>query len=88
MKTIKIICGIWLVVVLILAFLAYSVRGTDSGTWTDGLGRPLSDTPLFMRLFTGGSTEWAGWGWYLFDMVFFWGSVGTAMTVLSKSSDE
>jgi len=87
-KLAKIACVVWLVVVVVLAILAYSVERNDDGTWKDGLGRPLSDTPFLMRIFTGGSSEWAGWGWCIVDMVVFWGSVGTALTFLSKESDE
>ncbi len=73
--------GLILAAVLIGGFLAYMVSSFDSGSgqWSDGLGRPLSESPIFMRVIFGESQMWAGWSWFIGDMVIFWGGVGAAI---------
>jgi hypothetical protein len=76
-------------VLLALAFLAYSVTSHDpsTGLWHDGLGRPLSDSPWFMRLIFGTDHQWAGWTWFLVDMGVFWGWIGLC-TYIAKRADK
>jgi hypothetical protein len=41
----------------------------------DGFGRPLAESPFLMRFFLGQDRLWAGWFWFVVDMVAFWGSI-------------
>lgn len=67
------IAGLGMIVVL--GFLAYFVTSVDQpgSVRYDGLGRPLSNSPLFMRMFFGQEREWVGWSWFFVDMMVFWG---------------
>ena len=58
-------------------FVAYFITSFDSvtHTWLDGFGRPLTESPWFMRFIFGQDRLWAGWGWFLADMVIFWGGI-------------
>lgn len=76
----------WLGVTLIGAvfvggFLAYFVSSFDPQTKTmfDGVGRPLSESPVLMRFIFGQERLWAGWFWFLADMVIFWGGIGVGI---------
>lgn len=64
-----------LITIAILAFMAYFVTSFDQAQtlWHDGLGRTLSDSPWFMRMFFGQERQWAGFGWFALDMLVFWG---------------
>lgn len=75
---------IWFVGLLVLGFLAYFV--TSAGP-RDGLGRPLTEAPTFMRIFFGQESMWAGWGWFAVDMAIFWGSIAATVGLL-KLFDE
>jgi hypothetical protein len=63
------------------ALLGYFV--TD-GNGHDGLGRSLSSAPFFMRLFFGQERAWAGWFWFVADIVWFWGGLGLGFVLLSS----
>ena len=72
----------WLGVAIIVAvfiggFLAYFLTSFDPRTrvMSDGFGRPLSESPLLMRLAFGQERLWAGWFWFLADMAIFWGGI-------------
>lgn len=73
--------AILVLALLIMGFFAYFVRSVDPVThvWYDGLGRRLSDAPLIARLIFGSERDWAGWTWFLVDMVVFWGGFGIAV---------
>jgi len=62
----------------ILGFVAYFVFSFDPQTKVtfDGLGRQLSESPKLVRLIFGEDKQWAGWRWFLIDMVVFWGAMG------------
>ncbi len=66
-----------IVIVFVAAFVAYFVSALDVTTQqlADGFGRPLSESPLFMRLVLGQDQLWAGWTWFLVDLVVFWGGI-------------
>jgi len=78
---------IWFIALLITGFLAYFVTSAGPSGITDGLGRPLSEAPLLMRLVFGQERLWAGFGWFFGEMVIFWGSIGIA-TGVAKWLDE
>lgn len=64
--------------VFVVGFIAYFVFKFDPGTGTtyDGFGRHLTESPWFVRLLFSEDRLWAGWGWFLADMVIFWGGIG------------
>jgi hypothetical protein len=75
-------CGATMIgVVFIGGFLAYLVSSFDPQTkiFADGLGRPLSESPVLMRLIFGQERLWAGWSWFLADMVIFWSAIGAGI---------
>lgn len=63
----------------ILGFLAYLVVSVEPGAGIthDGLGRPLTNSPWFMELIFYTGANWAGWKWFVVDMIVFWGLFGT-----------
>lgn len=54
----------------------FSVRrlNLETHTFYDGLGRMLYEPPVWIKLFFG-INQWAGSGWHLFDLFWFWGSI-------------
>ena len=83
--------AILFIAIFVLCFLAYFVSSFDSatGVWRDGLGRELEDAPSIARLFFGANRKWPGWGWFVVDLVIFWGGIVTAFHVggLAKRFD-
>ena len=73
--------------VIITALLAYFVVAKDSTSWTDGLGRSLVPAPWLARLIFGASKEWAGWSWFLVDLVWFWGGIWLAFSLGSLAGE-
>jgi len=73
------------IVVFIGGFLAYFVTSIDPQTrlMHDGVGRPLSESPFFMRLIFGQERLWVGWRWFIADLIIFWGGIGLGVS-LSK----
>ena len=75
-----IIAGVWILSAFVYGFIAYFVTGSaDNGAVTDGLGRTLFQTPALLRLIFGEERFYPGFGWFIFDMVAFWGSLVGAM---------
>src|ERR1700754_4595104 len=77
--------GVGLMTVVFLAgVLAYFFFSRDqkTGITYDGLGRRLSESPLFMQWVFGEDRLWAGWLWFVADMVIFWSGIliGIGMT--------
>jgi len=76
----KIVGGIGVAIifgVFIAGFIAYFVYNTDPQTnvMYDGFGRPLSECPFLIRFLFGADRLWAGWLWFIGDMVLFWGGI-------------
>ena len=67
----KIFTLIYALSIFVGVFLGYFVRSSDG---TDGLGRQLYDSPGLMKFFWG-EEYWAGFGWFVFDMIYFWGGI-------------
>jgi len=44
----------------------------------DGFGRLLTESPFFVRIIFGQERFWAGWSWFIADLIIFWGGVGVA----------
>ena len=62
---------VYAISIFIGVFLGYFVRSSDG---TDGLGRQLYDSPGLMKA-VWGEEYWAGFGWFAFDMIYFWGGI-------------
>jgi hypothetical protein len=77
----------WFIALFVAGFLAYFVSTTGTPP-TDGLGRPLSEAPLLMRLLFGQERMWAGWVWFLAEMVIFWGSIALAVNISKWLDDD
>ena len=78
--TFLIVC---VIAVFVCGFLAYFVTSHNDAGLCDGLGRHLSEAPILARIFFGQDRMWAGWGWFIGDMAIFWGSLASAMSILS-----
>lgn len=80
----KFFAGILAISVVITAFKAYLLRSIDikNQITYDGLGRVLSEPPWWAP-----TTEkvWAGIGWHLFDIVWFFGGLALALWLYSLS---
>lgn len=74
-KTLVIITAMWGIALFIASFLAYFTVSAGPSP-TDGLGRRLFESPTIMRIVFGQDRMWAGWKWFISDMVVFWGSIG------------
>jgi len=83
-KIITTFLGIWIITLLVCGFLAYFVTSRNEGGICDGLGRHLSEAPIFARIFFGQDRMWTGWGWFVGDMVIFWGSLAAIMGIFSR----
>ena len=82
-KIITILLTVWIIAVFACGFLAYFVTSHNDAGICDGLGRHLSEAPILARIFFGQDRMWAGWGWFIGDMAIFWGSLASAMSILS-----
>jgi hypothetical protein len=74
-----IMCGLGFLIgafLLIAGFLAYFITSSSNGVIIDGLGRLLSESPLLLRMIFGQDRLWAGLGWFIADMIIFWGGAG------------
>ena len=70
--------GVSVIVAIIgAAFMAYFIFSFDPLTKTtyDGLGRQLYESPWFMRFFFGQDRQWAGWLWFVGDLIIFLGGM-------------
>ncbi|MDO8684506.1 MAG: hypothetical protein Q7N50_13610 [Armatimonadota bacterium] len=76
--------------VFVAGFIAYFITSfnAETHTWFDGFGRPLSESPLLMRFMFGQDRLWTGWGWFLADMVIFWGGVAVGFGLVSYGSKD
>ncbi len=72
-----------IVCILVAGFVAYFVTSLDPRTKIayDGFGRPLCESPWFMHLIFGQDRLWAGWLWFLGDIVIFWGGAGLGINL-------
>ena len=73
------------IVMFVVGFLAYFITSVDpqTGTICDGLGRSLIESPLFLRLIFGQERLWPGWGWFVIDLVVFWGGIGLGYCLIN-----
>lgn len=65
----------------LLAFLQFS---TGVGGLKDGLGRILMPSPFFIRMVFGTDRLWAGFHWFIIDLLIFWGCIGLGALILNK----
>lgn len=72
------------VAVFAATFVAYFTFSFDqTGQAYDGFGRPLSESPILVRMFFGQERMWAGGLWFVADLIIFWGGLGIAFYLLS-----
>ena len=88
-KIYKILSGIITIAVLVAAFRAYFLRSVDLRNQIvyDGLGRVLSEPPLWARFFVTEEKAWAGIGWHLIDITWFFGGLCIAFWLYSLADD-
>ena len=74
------LAGASIIAILVAVVLGYFVVSFDPATqqYTDGLGRQLGPSPFFMRFVFGQDRLWSGWGWWVMDMLWFWGGGAAA----------
>lgn len=86
----SIVGGLILVSIFVCGFIAYFVTSFDADTrqWFDGFGRPLSQSPWFMRVIFGQERLWAGWLWFMADMTIFWGGIAVGFSLVSFGTDK
>lgn len=70
--------------------MAFFIRSVDleTGIVYDGLGRTLSEPPLWASLFISSEHSWAGLGWHLFDIIWFFGGMYTAFNLYEWSQKD
>jgi TM2 domain-containing membrane protein YozV len=72
------------VALFIIGFLAYFITSSRNGVIIDGLGRPLSESPLLIRIIFGQDRLWAGFGWFILELLIFWCGVGLIYLFISN----
>lgn len=73
-------------ILFILGFLAYfKIDKHLDGTIYDGLGRQLDFCPPIISFVFWNSGLWAGWMWFIVDIVFFFGLISIGYLLLQKS---
>jgi hypothetical protein len=78
----------WLLGVLVWEFLANFMTYASPTGMRDGLGRQLEETPSYIRdIIWGVDSLWPGWGWFAFDFILFWGTIPTAIFILSRNGN-
>ena len=84
-KMIGVIGVALIVAVLIASFVAYFLYTTNPATniMHDGFGRQLSQSPFLIRWIFGQDRLWAGWLWFVGDMVIFWGGLFVGFNLIS-----
>jgi hypothetical protein len=88
----KILYGVvilWVVAASVLGLIAYFVSSFDkaSGTWFDGLGRPLVPAPFLIRAVFGSDRLYPGAAWFIVDMVVFWGGFMALQLLTDRDKD-
>jgi len=90
MKTIyKLFSGVVAIAVVVAAFKAYFLRSVDLKNQIvyDGLGRVLSEPPLWAKFLITDEKAWAGLGWHLIDIIWFFGGLYLAFWIYSLADD-
>ena len=89
MRRIACVLGVGIIIAdLVLAFLAYFVLQSGELGVFDGLGRELTESPWLVRFVFGTDRMWAGWLWFLADMVIFFGGGGVGILLVLWGSKE
>lgn len=76
--------------VVVAAFMAYFMRSIDieNRIVYDGLGRMLSEPPVWAQIFITSEPAWAGVGWHLIDIGWFFGGLLAAYKLRDWSEEE
>jgi hypothetical protein len=75
---------VWVMALFVCGILAYFTVAKGASGSVDGLGRPLSEAPMLMRIFFGQDRMWAGWFWFATDLVIFWGSLAAISAIFGR----
>ena len=78
------------IAVFIAAFMAYFIRTIDTNTRIvyDGLGRQLSEPPIWAKVLITSENSWAGFGWHALDIVCFFGGLALAFGLFSLGEND
>jgi hypothetical protein len=89
-RALNLLAAIIAISVMITATFAYVVRSVDldEGLTYDGLGRLLSEPPLWASVFVTREPVWAGLGWHLLDILWFFGGLYLAFQLHDKASED
>jgi hypothetical protein len=64
------------------SFLGYFVGGVGpDGAVLDGFGRQVYEAPFMLSIIE--IDRWRGLGWFVFDIVAFWGTLGLGVLLVS-----
>ena len=74
---------------LAAAFSAYFLRSVDLKNQIvyDGLGRVLSEPPMWVKFLITDEKVWAGLGWHVIDIFWFFGGLFLAFWLYSLAED-
>jgi len=86
----RIIGGFIILPVFALGFLAYYTYTFETNITLDGLGRQLYNSPWFIKLIMGEDRLWAGWIWFICDVIIFWGGIisGFALIMVGFNNEK
>lgn len=79
----RILSGSIALSVLVVALMAYMMRTADIKNHKiyDGLGRELTEPPIWAQLFITSEHSWAGLGWHVIDIIWFFGGLFIAYKI-------
>lgn len=85
---IYVIVIIGVIAILVLGFKAYfMIEVGDNGQIIDGLGRKLTEAPVFVRMFFWSDRLWTGVKWFILDVVMFWVCIFLGHILLSLAQE-
>lgn len=86
----KVLSGILAIGLLVTAFRAYIMRSVDLKNQIvyDGLGRVLSEPPIWAKLLITNENSWAGTAWHFFDIFWFFGGLFFCVWLYSLADDK
>lgn len=85
-KALAIILGLCIAVATALAYMVRRVD-TEISVVYDGLGRVLIEPPIWARFLLTEERVWAGAGWHLLDILWFFGGFAIALWLYGLSED-
>lgn len=86
LRTLSVVLGLTIAVGLVMAVFVRRIDKVTGETF-DGLGRILTPPTGLASIFASGTSQWAGYGWFVVDMVCFWGGIAIVFYLRSKADD-